>query len=289
MKLPSHFSMALLEFLDLSVNKPASEKRKLAVESAVCAAESGYQRLWVAEHHGKKAPCASPIPVAAALGAMAPRIRIGTAVTLLRVRDPYLTALDISQASQFCAGGFDVGLGRGDVRGPAQAAVAHLRKDDEQLAADMEILATLLRHGGEALSPLDRDWQLWLHGSGTRSAELAAKLGSNYCHALFFNPDIEQCRAVFEHYRALGGQGATAIAIAFAAGQPAKRADDDGIRRWGLRVYTLPDADMCARAALRALVISGAQELVIAELSADPVQHLDRITEIHSSLLKQAG
>ncbi|NUR58808.1 MAG: LLM class flavin-dependent oxidoreductase [Catenulispora sp.] len=281
--------MTLLEFLDLSVDRPASDKRGLAVESAVRAEESGYQRLWIAEHHGRAAPCGSPLPVAAALGAMALRLRIGTAVTLLRLRDPYLTALDIAQASHFCSGGFDVGLGRGDVRGPAEGAVAHLRKDDEQLAADLDALAAMLREGGEALPPLAGNWQLWLHGSATTSAELAAKLGANYCHALFFNPDIEQCRAAFRRYRELGGQGATAIAVAFAAGQPGKTTDEDATRRWGVRVSMLPDADMCARTALRALAISGAQELVIAELSPDPAQHLDRITEIRSSLLKQAG
>lgn len=281
--------MTSLEFLDLSVGRSAADKRRLAVESAVHADESGYQRLWITEHHGRAAPCASPLPVAAALGAMGLGLRIGTAVTLLRLRDPYLTALDIAQAGHFCSGGFDVGLGRGDVRGPAEGAVAHLRKDDEQLAADMDALATMLREGGEALEPLAGDWQLWLHGSATVSAELAAKMGAGYCHALFFNPDIEQCRAAFRRYRELGGQGPTAIAVAFAAGQPGKTTDEDATRRWGVRVSMLPDAEMCARTALRALAISGAQELVIAELSPDPAQHLDRITEIRSSLLKQAG
>jgi len=288
-KLPDGFAMTLLEYLDVSLGRPVPEKRALAVESAVRAAESGYQRLWIAEHHGRVSPCTSPIPVAAALGALLPGMRIGTAATLLRLRDPYLTALDIAQAGHFCSGGLDVGLGRGDVRGPAEAETAHLRKDDERLAVDMATFAAMLRDGSEGLAPLEGDWQLWLHGSATRSAELAAKLGASYCHALFFNADIEQCRAAFKRYRAYGGQGATAIAVAFAAGQPARRVDEDGWRRFGLRVNQMSDAAMCARAALRAVVISGAQELVIAELSAEPETHLSRIAEIHSSLLKQVG
>jgi alkanesulfonate monooxygenase SsuD/methylene tetrahydromethanopterin reductase-like flavin-dependent oxidoreductase (luciferase family) len=279
--------VALLEYLDLTTGRSLASKRRLAVDSAACAAESGYERLWVVEHHGRSAPCASPLMACAALGSAVPGIRVGTAVTLLRVRDPYLTALDIHQAGYFCASGFDVGLGRGDVRGEAGPAVAHLRKGDERLATDITGLATLLREGSEALPPLEGDYQLWLHGSGIASAELAGVLGFHYCHALFLNPDIEQCRTAFSRYRAAGGRGSTALAVAFAlGGAPVEEAEAS--RRWGLIVNMPGDARDCARVALRALAISGADDLVIAELSDDPGQHLRGIAEIPASLAEMS-
>ncbi|HEY1623288.1 MAG TPA: LLM class flavin-dependent oxidoreductase [Streptosporangiaceae bacterium] len=269
--------LGLLEYLDLTDRRSLAGKAGLAGESAACAAEAGYERLWVAEHHGRLAPCASPLPVCAALGSTVPGIRVGTAVTLLRIRDPYLTAVDIHQASYFCASGFDAGLGRGDVKA---SALGHLRKDDERLAGDIAYLATLLREGNEVLPRLDGDYQMWLHGSGIVSAELAGKLGFNYCHALFFNTNIGQCKAAYARYRAAGGRGTTAIALAFAIGDPMSEAE--AIRRWGLNVTVRADAGECARVAMSARALSGADEIIIAELSEKPEQHLRAIQEIHS-------
>lgn len=280
------FPVGLLEYLNVRPGRTSAEKQETAFHGALLAEQVGYHRVWIPEHHGAGSPSASPILVAAVIGSHTTHIRVGTAVSLLRVRDPYLTLVDFHQAAQICGGRLDIGLGRGDVGGPPARLVAHLRKSDEQVASAFEDFPGLIAEYGEVVEPLPGGCQVWLHGSGIKSAELAVKLGFNYCHALFLNPDVDVCARALRHHREGIPDARTAVALTVAVnpGNEARTQEDDRI---GLRISCAGSADDCARMARRAVALTGADELVVAEMSGDRARHLLAVEQLHAALRRQ--
>ena len=111
--------ISLLDFLSFRPEHGATALREAGLRSAQLADRLGYRRFWIPEHHQRGVPSTNPVMLLPALGVLTKRIRLGTAVSLIRIRDPYLLAEDLATAAHFCRDRLDVGLGRGDVRGDA--------------------------------------------------------------------------------------------------------------------------------------------------------------------------
>ncbi|WP_159941590.1 MULTISPECIES: LLM class flavin-dependent oxidoreductase [unclassified Nocardiopsis] len=280
--------LGLLEYLDLTENRPVRDKRDTAFAAALLAERLGYSRLWLPEHHARGVPSTNPLLLAAVLGSHTRRVRVGTAVTLSRVRDPHLTAEDVAAAAHFCPDRLDVGFGRGDVSGAAATDLAHLRERGEDVGAAIDTTLALLRGGAEWIDPVDTGFQLWSHGAGTRSAGIAAKAGVNYCHALFFNTDVDACVRTLDAYRAAHPAGRTAVALALVANDDAATARADSLRH-GVRVNCAGTADQCAEAVHRVLALTGADEAVVTELSSDPDDHLRAVSEVFAAVRRGAA
>lgn len=278
--------MGLIEFFDFFSGRPTRDKRETALASALLAERLGYSRVWLPEHHERGVPSTNPVPLVCVLGSHTSRIRVGTAVTLIRLRDPLLTAEDFATASHFCGDRLDVGFGRGDVGGGAAADLAHLRKGDPDAAEAVRTVVSVLRDGRTWLEPLDTGYQGWLHGAGYRSAELAAEIGFNYCHALFFNPDIDACRTVVGKYRAAFPGGRTAVALTLVANDDPETARADGTRE-GVRVNCAGPVRQCAETVRNVLALTGADEVVIAELSTSGDDHLRALERLHGAVVGQ--
>jgi alkanesulfonate monooxygenase SsuD/methylene tetrahydromethanopterin reductase-like flavin-dependent oxidoreductase (luciferase family) len=274
--------IGLLEYLDVVLGRGIAEKQQAAFRGALLAEEIGYKRVWIPEHHGPGTPCASPITVSAAVGSHTSKIRVGSAVSLLRVRDPYLSLVDFYQAAYLCNGRLDIGLGRGDVGGPMARFATHLRKTDDEVQKALEEFPELMSEYAQAIEPLPSGCEIWLHGSGIRSAELAAKLGFNYCHALFLNPNIDTCVWALRRHKEGSSRTRSAVALAVIV-NPDEDVTDRPLGKIGLKISCAGSAADCARTALRAVALAGADELIIAELSG-PGRHLDAIEEIHTAL-----
>ncbi|MFE1100716.1 LLM class flavin-dependent oxidoreductase [Nocardiopsis alba] len=271
--------LGLLEYLDLAEGGSVRDKRDTAFAAALLAERRGYERLWLPEHHARGVPSTNPLLMAAVLGSHTERIRVGTAVTLARIRNPYLTAEDIASAAHFCSGRLDVGFGRGDVSGRAADDLFDERRRGDDVGAVVDRVVDLIRGGADWIDPVDRPFQLWSHGAGTRSAHIAARTGMNYCHALFFAPDVDACAATLETYRGACPEGRTAVALAVVANDDPAVAEADGLRG-GVRVGRVGTARECAEAVHAAIEATGADEAVITELSTDPDDHLRALAEI---------
>ncbi len=272
--------ISLLEFFDFT-ERATRDKRETAFTAALLAEQLGYRRVWLPEHHERGVPSTNPLPLACVLGSHTSRIRVGTAVTLIRLRDPLLTAEDVATASHFCGDRLDVGLGRGDAGGRAASDLSHLRKGESETTEAIETLAATLREGREWLDPLESGYQGWLHGAGYRSADLAARLGFHYCHALFFNPDIDACRTVLRNYRAAFPSGRTAVAVTLVANDDPVTARADGTRE-GVRVNHAGSVRRCADTVRNVVAMTGADEVVVAELSTSPDDHLRALEQLHT-------
>ncbi|GAA4880463.1 hypothetical protein GCM10023222_42050 [Saccharopolyspora cebuensis] len=273
--------LGVLEYLDLDDDRPVRLKRRAAFASTLLAEDLGYRRLWIPEHHGTGVPSTNPALLAAVLASHTTRIRVGTAVNLARVRDPHLVAEDLVTAGSFAGDRLDVGFGRGDVSGPAATALAGLRKDDVATEAAIGTAVAALRGGCDWIDPLEVPCQMWMHGAGTRSAELAARWEFHYCHAMFFNPDLDACASTLARYRAGFPGGRTAVAVAVVANDDARTARTDGLRA-GISVGCAGTARQCAATIEALLDGSGADEVVLTELSRDAGDHHRALRDIHA-------
>ena len=283
--------LGLLEFLSFRPEIPLAQQRDGGVQAAVIADRAGYRRLWVPEHHARGVPSTNPLVLLPVLGSLTRTIRIGTAVSLIRIRDPYLLAEDLATAAHFCRDRLDIGLGRGDVRGPGTEVLDGVRKDEAALDEAVAVISALIERGNAWIDPVGGAYQQWMHGAGFRSAEVAATMGLDYCHALFFNPDLSAALRTLETHAAAHPSGRRAVAIGVVANPDPQRAEADS-RLGGIKITVVGSAEECSEQILDLLDRPVIDEVVITEQSARIEDHhraLDQIADLVGEALGRAG
>ncbi len=130
----------------------SSEARTLqhVVERARRAEQLGFQRFWVAEHHGVPGIAGSaPAVLAAAVLSATTTIRVGTGGIMLPNHQPLVVAEQAATLAALSGGRFDLGIGRS--LGFTQAVRAALRTGKEEADRFGEDIADLLAFlGGTA-------------------------------------------------------------------------------------------------------------------------------------------
>ena len=174
--------------------------------------ELGYERYWVAEHHGTPMlACASPEALIGPIAASTSRIRVGSGGVMLPHYSPLKVAETFSILSGLFPGRIDLGLGRAPGTDPM--TMLALQRDRRQAAPDdfPEQLSELLAYLEDRLPPnhpfarlaalpgLPEAPEPWLLGSSPQSAVWAAELGLPYSFADFIN---RQGAAIAADYRA---------------------------------------------------------------------------------------
>lgn len=170
----------------------------------------GYHRYWLAEHHSSHAlSCASPEVLIPVLAGATSRIRVGAGGIML----PHYSALKVAESFRMLEalfpGRIDLGLGRAPgsdaLTDAALADVAGLLRTGqysphaavEQYPAQVRDLIGFLsdslpqQHPFRSIRAMPQvagSPEIWLLGSGTSSARLAAYLGCSYSHAHFIAP-----------------------------------------------------------------------------------------------------
>jgi alkanesulfonate monooxygenase SsuD/methylene tetrahydromethanopterin reductase-like flavin-dependent oxidoreductase (luciferase family) len=269
--------LGILEYFDQSDRSDLAAKRRRSLEAARFADTHGVARVLVAEHHGRTSPSASPILYAAVLASHTSNVRVGTAVSLLRVRNTYLTAVDFAALAAFAGDRVDVGLGRGDFGGPGAHHVGPaLRKDDAELDQAFDTLRALLAEGCESLAPTDPMPQFWLHGTGIGSAQCAIDHGMHYSFGLFLRDDVDAAIEAIHHYRERS-DGTTALAVSVVANRRPEVAIADAAGVRDVAVNMVGDLDECAEGIRRLIGLTGADEVLLIELSDDTDDHLAAI------------
>ncbi|MFO0628919.1 MAG: LLM class flavin-dependent oxidoreductase [Polyangiales bacterium] len=195
--------MAALSFLDLVPILQTGTISQAAADIAVHAEALGYARYWVAEHHGMPGiGGAATAVVLAHVGAAAhhpPR----------RGRDhapqPRASPSPSSSAPALHPGRIDAGLGRpGSDARPARALRRTLQSDPDSFPRDVVELQRYFagdpQNGFVATPGAGADVALWILGSSTFGAQLAAHLGLPFAFASHFAPAAMD--AALEIYRA---------------------------------------------------------------------------------------
>src|SRR5690606_5382110 len=105
-----------LSIVDLSVVPPGGTRHdafRNSIELAQRAEKWGYDRFWVAEHHGAPSMAGrAPEVLIAALAAETERIRVGSGSVLLNHYSPFKVAEVFSTLNEIYPGRIDLGAGR---------------------------------------------------------------------------------------------------------------------------------------------------------------------------------
>jgi luciferase family oxidoreductase group 1 len=163
---------------------------------AKAAEEAGYNRYWVAEHHGMPGIAGAAVSVVLAhVGQHTRAIRLGAGGIMLPNHNPLVIAEQFGALDALYPGRIDLGLGRAP--GADQRIVRALRKDVNRAAEDFpaDVVELQAQFAGDPRLPLKATpghgaaVDLWILGSSLFGAQLAAMLGLPYAFASHFAPD----------------------------------------------------------------------------------------------------
>jgi luciferase family oxidoreductase group 1 len=174
------------------------------------AEELGYRRFWVAEHHNMHGIASAATSVVIAHSAAGTTtIRVGAGGIMLPNHAPMVIAEHFGTLATLFDGRIDLGLGRAP--GTDQLAMRALRRDpssSEHFPQDVLELQAFLadpQPGQQivAVPGAGTKVPLWILGSSTFGARLAAELGLPYAFASHFAPDAldEALRVYRTHFK----------------------------------------------------------------------------------------
>jgi len=188
--------MTPFSFLDLCpITEGGSVAESLAhtVDVAQHAERWGFNRFWMAEHHGMPgiASAATAVLIGHVAGATS-RIRVGAGGIMLPNHSPLVIAEQFGTLEALYPGRIDLGLGRapGSDQATARALRRNLDTDPDAFPRDvLELIAYF--EGRTPVRAVPGDGQqvpIWILGSSLFGAQLAAMLGLPYAFASHFAP-----------------------------------------------------------------------------------------------------
>jgi len=202
---PASPPLSVLDLVPVQQGSTPGAALRLSLELARHAEALGYTRYWVAEHHNM--PGIASAATAVVIGLLAQgtsTIRVGAGGIMLPNHSPLVIAEQFGTLAALYPGRIDLGLGRAP--GTDQTTVRALRRDPraaENFAEDVQELQALFAPArpGQAVQAVPGaglDVPLWILGSSTYGAQLAAALGLPYAFASHFAPDaLEQALEIY--------------------------------------------------------------------------------------------
>lgn len=190
----------------------------------------GYNRYWIAEHHNLSGVASAATAVVIGSVAQATeRIRVGSGGIMLPNHAPLIIAEQFGTLETLYPGRIDLGLGRAPGTDPRTARALRRERvgSDETFPQDVQELQAYFRaiQPGQtvrAVPGAGLHVPIWLLGSSTFSARLAAALGLPFAFASHFAPDmllpaLDTYRSNFEPSEALAEPYAMVGVNVFAA------------------------------------------------------------------------
>lgn len=200
-----------LSVLDLAIVREGGNAAK-AIEETVEVARKveslGYRRFWMAEHHNMEhiASSATAVLIGHVAGKTKGDIRVGSGGIMLPNHSPLAVAEQFGTLAALYPGRIDLGLGRAP--GTDQLTALALRRNNASMMYDFKAeIGQLQQYFSTSNSDAKvrafpgegADVPLWVLGSSTDSAYLAAELGLPYAFAAHFAP--AQFRVAIDIYR----------------------------------------------------------------------------------------
>jgi luciferase family oxidoreductase group 1 len=188
---------SLLDLAPIAEGASLAEALENSRQLAVQAEQSGYHRIWLAEHHAMQGVASSATAVVLGhIAAATKSIRIGSGGVMLPNHSPLVIAEQFGTLATLFPGRVDLGLGRapGTDMATAQALRRNLNSDVDNYPEDIRELQHYLAapQNGQrivAVPGANTHIPIWLLGSSLYSARLAAKFGLPYSFASHFAPD----------------------------------------------------------------------------------------------------
>ncbi len=190
-------ALSILDLVRVTDETDAGTALAQARDLAAHAEQWGYTRFWVAEHHNM--PGIASAATAVVLGYIADgtkTIRVGAGGVMLPNHAPIVIAEQFGTLARMHPGRIDLGLGRAP--GTDQNTVRALRRslaNSDQFPQDVQELQAYFNEVQpgqrvQAVPAAGTHVPLWILGSSTYGAQLAAALGLPYAFASHFAPDL---------------------------------------------------------------------------------------------------
>ncbi len=200
-----------LSILDLVFINEGSDA-KTALDNSVIAAQTaealGFKRLWVAEHHNM--PGIGSAATSVVIGHLASHtksIQVGAGGIMLPNHSPLVIAEQFGTLATLYPGRIELGLGRAP--GTDQRTMRALRREPMAAQSFPDDVVELQQFFSEeakynaiqAFPGAGLEVPLWILGSSTFGAQLAAQLGLPYAFASHFAPaQLDEALAVYRRY-----------------------------------------------------------------------------------------
>ncbi len=188
--------ISILDLVPVILGETPREALHKSLDLAQHAERFGYTRYWVAEHHNMTgiASAATSVVIGYLAGGTS-TIRVGSGGIMLPNHSPLVIAEQFGTLESLYPGRIDLGLGRAP--GTDQLTLRALRRDFRRADDFPEDVLELMLLLGEAkrgqpvraVPGAGTEVPIWILGSSTFGAELAAALGLPYAFASHFAPD----------------------------------------------------------------------------------------------------
>ena len=186
---------SILDLSPIAVGATAADSLRNTLEYAQQSERLGYSRFWLAEHHNMSgiASAATAVVIGHVAGGTR-TIRVGAGGIMLPNHSPLVIAEQFGTLAALYPGRIDLGLGRAP--GADQTTMRALRRDPLSAERFPQDLQELQRYFADAdphapiraVPGAGLDVPLWLLGSSTFGAQLAAMLGLPFAFAAHFAP-----------------------------------------------------------------------------------------------------
>lgn len=202
--------LSVLDLVPVREGTGVSEALAETAKTAKTAEDAGYDRFWVAEHHGMEGIAGGATSVVLAhIGHATSTIRIGAGGIMLPNHTPYIIAEQFGTLDALFPGRIDLGLGRA---AGADGRLAYaLRKDIVKAseAFPQDVIELQARFAGDptlqvsAPQAAGAKVEIWILGSSLFGAQLSAMLGLPFAFASHFAPaQLDQAAAIYrERFR----------------------------------------------------------------------------------------
>ncbi|MEP6806789.1 MAG: LLM class flavin-dependent oxidoreductase [Flavobacterium sp.] len=200
-------SISILELAIITQDSNAPETFQKTKEIAQLADNLGYKRFWLAEHHNMAHVASSATVVLIGyIAGQTQNIRVGSGGIMLPNHSPLIVAEQFGTLETLYPNRIDLGLGRAP--GTDQPTAEAIRKDFFEQAQRFPQNVTKLQDYFSAENATAKvrafpaegtNVPIWILGSSTESAALAAAYGLPYAFAGHFAP--RQMIQAFEFYR----------------------------------------------------------------------------------------
>jgi len=195
--------LSVLDLVPVRTDQTTADALAGTVALAQAADRLGFTRYWVAEHHNMPSVGATSPPVLLAyLAAQTSRLRLGSGGVMLPNHAPLAVAEQFALLEAAAPGRIDLGIGRAPGSDPVTSYALRGTRDDrdiENFPDYLDDVAALMSPTGVRVPLRSGDYilkatpaaatepRLWLLGSSTYSAQLAAAKGLPYVFAHHFS------------------------------------------------------------------------------------------------------
>ena len=195
--LPTMIPFSILDLSPIAEGSTPSASFRNSLNLAQHGERWGYQRYWLAEHHGMPGIASAATAVAMAhVAAGTSTIRVGAGGIMLPNHSPLVIAEQFGTLEALHPGRIDLGLGRapGSDHTTARALRRNLDSDADQFPQDVlelqDYMSDQPRQRVLAVPGKGAKVPLWILGSSTFGAQLAAHLGLPFAFASHFAPQM---------------------------------------------------------------------------------------------------